>query len=277
MKKGQFVFFLGGDDVEMRRIAEVARETGCEVRDAGLSWGAKASAYGGQFNEVAESGRIPVLVELEINCDLPETAIVIDHHGHYSGKPPALIQTLNLLGIKPSRKDVLIGAMDAGFVFGLQAIGATEDEIARFLGLDSADNMSIRDMLLAMESEEPEIIAEAERAVAEREQIGGMIVVRCTHSKTAPITTRLLGEQDEQNILILSEDGEVNYYGRGETVREMMEKFSGGWSGGAGLMPHTPKAKSFWEQWGGSAPETAFWGGYPDQREVLEFLSSIHQ
>ena len=270
------IFFLGGDDAEMRRIAKILEEAGVEYHDAGLNWGAKASAYGDTIAEVAKTGKTPVLVELEVDCNLPKGTVIIDHHGDRSGEPPAIIQVLSLLGIEPSREDILTGAMDAAFVFGLESIGAKKEEIAGFLGLspDSVEGMSMRDMLLATESGfSDEIIAEAERAIAEREQVGDMIVVRSAHSKTSPITSRLVGEQDTQNILILSGDGEVNYYGIGETVRELAKRFPGGWTGGAGLHLHTPEAKVFWEQWGGAAPNNAFWGGYPDQEEILDFLS----
>lgn len=271
------VFFLGGADAEMIRVKEVLEVAGCEIYDAELDWSnAKASAYAEEIVRVAEEGKIPVLLELGVDCDLPETAVVFDHHGKRSGEPPIIIQVLSLLGIEPSRDDVLIGAMDAGFVFGLESIGAKKEEIAGFLELDSADGMSMRDMLLATESgSNKDVITEAEQAVAEREQVGEMIVVRSAHSKTGPITTRLVGEQDMQNILILSGNGEVNYYGTGGTVRELGKKFPipGSWDGGAGLMPHTPEGKAFWEQWGGTAPNNAYWGGYPDHQEVLNFLS----
>lgn len=303
-QKQKFKFFLGGDDAEMRLIRQHLEEAGVDYVDAGLGWGAKASDYGPEaFAQAERDGFIPVLVELEVDCNLPETAVVIDHHGDRSGEPPAIIQVLNLLGITPSRHDILTGAMDAGFVFGLESIGATKEEIADFLGgkakemfvrykRESAELMNmgsaatpmdpyfgpseptLREMLLAVESGlDDEVIAEAERAVAAREYVGDMIVVRCGHSKTAPITARLVGDQAFQNILILSSDGEVNHYGTGETVREIRDRFPDGWSGGAGLMPHTPEAQAFWEQWGGSAPSNAFWGGYPDHAEILEFLS----
>jgi hypothetical protein len=74
------------------------------------------------------------------------------------------------------------------------------------------------------------------------------------HSKCATVTDRLFGRYDQ--LLILSGDGEVNFYGDGAICTALKEKFDG-WNGGSGL-----------GQVGGSA----FWGGYPNHDEVLDFV-----
>lgn len=263
MKRKDFVFFLGGADAEMRRIAEVIAEAGVEYRDAGLGWGAKASAYGNAITEAARVGKTPVLVELEVDCGLPEGTIVVDHHGERSGEPPAILQILNLLGRKPSRLDLVVAANDAAWFPGLlgeaeiPGMGhlsppATEDEMAQVRAADRA-----------AQGITPEQEREAERAVsAPVEEIGNIRVIRMAHSKTAPVGDRIAIEalsacRPIPAYLVLSEDGEVNFSGDGALAAALHEKFPGGWAGGAGL---------------GKAGKTAFWGGYPNHKEVLMFI-----
>ena len=94
----------------------------------------------------------------------------------------------------------------------------------------------------------PEQEEAAEAAIANREEYNHLTVVRIPHSKCATVTDRLFGQYE--NLLILSEDGEVNFYGDGAVCIGLQEKF-GGWSGG-------------------QLPESGFWGGYPNQIEILE-------
>lgn len=278
------VFFLGGIDGEMIAIKKHLETLGLEYQDKKLGWGAKASDYKEGILQAVKDGKTPVLIELEVDFSLPEKAIVIDHHGDRSGECPAIIQFLSLVGIKPTREDILIGAMDAGYIFGLDSIGAKKTEIAKFLSCNDS-NMSLKEMLLSSEviyddkdddeniiMTSDEILSEVERAVKTAEKIGSLIVVRCSHSKCGPITTRLIGEQKMQNILVLSEGGEVNYYSTGSVIRELEKKFDLAWTGGAGLHPATPEAKRFWTQWGGTVPQNAFCGAYPDQEEFLAYI-----
>lgn len=41
--KENYVFFLGGYDLEMKTISEVLQERGCKLIDHHLTWGAKTS------------------------------------------------------------------------------------------------------------------------------------------------------------------------------------------------------------------------------------------
>lgn len=272
MKNGKRLFLLGGHDEEMEEIKNVLISNGQEFIDKELSWG--ASAYADEIADAKETQL--VFVELEIDLQVPVGSVIIDHHGSRAGEPPALIQVLNLLKIAPTRRQVLIGAFDAGYAYGLQAIGASNEEIAAFLNV--APDLAIKEMLLTVSAESgvtEDEISEAERAVDNAVSFGDMIIVECAHSKTSLITARLFDHQKEQNILILSRDGEVNYFGNGETVRAINDMFKSGWSGGAGLYPPSTEGKAFWEQFGGSAPDTAFWGGNPSAAEKTELISFL--
>ncbi len=263
-----YVFFLGGADTEMSRISDVLAETGCEVRDANLGWGARASAYGeDDFAAVAAEGKTPVLIELEIDCKLPEMAIVVDHHNERADEPPAILQVLNLISIAPTRLDYLVAANDAGWFPGLvgdadiPGMGrleppATEKEMKLVRGGD-----------YTLQGITNEMLVEIDRALdAPVEMIGPVRVIRMSHSKTGPIGDALAipafakGELVPQYI-VFSEDGEINFSGDGALCTALHEKFEG-WSGGAGL---------------GKAGETAFWGGYPNHKDVENFLREHHE
>lgn len=278
--------FLGGQDQEMSEIEKVAlNDSRCIVHNAGLDWGAKASDYQEDIESILMNHSLNdspqavydgmrgidiaprkvkyVFVELEIDKKFTErithflgksmSPLVIDHHGAAAGNNPAIIQFLNLLGIEPTRRQNLIGAMDAAWVPGLEALRATKSEIAEFLG-------TVGEMLVEAESVESIISQSSREAVDNCERLGSLIVVRCAHSRCAPITARLHGAQQVQNILIISDDGELNYFGPGEKVRAIAGKIEGGWSGGAGLCTPTAESFNFWTQYGGTVPDNAFWG-----------------
>ena len=81
----------------------------------------------------------------------------------------------------------------------------------------------------------------------------GLQVVHCEHSKSAPITDRLHGTYD--NLLIVSKDGEYNFFGKSEICDELFKKYEG-WAGDT------------------KGQESTFWGGYPkDEKEVIEFIN----
>jgi len=250
-----FKFFLGGRDAEMVRIAEILTEAGHEFGDAGLGWGAKASQYGEEFARAVRFGFTPVLVELEVDCPVPQGTVEINHHEARSGEPASLLQVLTLLGVPTTRWDELIAANDAGWFPGLQAIGATTEEMAAVRAADrSAQGIT------------PEQEAEAERALSTPvEKIGYIRVIRMSHSKTGPVGDRLAIEaiaagRSIPSYVVLSGDGEVNFSGRGDVAQALHEKFAGGWAGGAGL---------------GKADGTAYWGGYPSHAEVEVYLRSF--
>lgn len=244
-----YKFFLGGADREMAQIRERLlgeAGVGATFEDAGLRWGAKASAYGDKIAEAARDGFTPVLVELEVDCDLPKGTVVVDHHGKRSGEPASLLQVLNLLGRNPTRRDELIAANDTSGPTGLRRLGYSKAEVDEVRSGEYRPN--------------PEIITETLRALdaadAYRMAISGeVVVVRPFHSKCGPIADRLAwlwptGTTGpvEEKLLVLSQDGEVNFYGNRALGVLLFEKF-GGWSGGDD--PQKPNGFGFW---GAGAP-----------------------
>jgi hypothetical protein len=250
----RYKFFLGGKDLEMVQIRDALNEHDVDYVDAGgLNWGAKASAYGAEaFADSERNGFTPVLVELEIDCDLPETAIIIDHHNERSHEPASLLQVLNLLEQEPTRWDELVAANDAGYIPAMLAISASEDEVAEICKA----SRSISGITPEMEAE-AEAVIEAANA-HELARRGELVIIRMAHSKCATITDRLfpLWKDGRENLLVLSEDGEANFFGRGDICVALKEKFDG-WSGGSGL---------------GDPEGNAFWGGNPSHETALAFI-----
>ena len=253
MGSKKFYFFLGGADAEMVEIRNFLTERGIPFSDAGLGWGAAASDYGDEIAQVVAEGFAPVLVELEVDVDLPEEAIIIDHHGDLAGKPASLLQVLAMYDREPTHQQALIAANDSAYIPGMLAMGATPEEIA---------TVRLAERVAQGITEEQE--AEAERAIQAADAYataatGALVVIELAHSKCATVTDRLFPHWPDgrENLLILSGDGEVNFYGDGAICAALAEKYDGSWSGGFGL---------------GTAGENAFWGGYPDQEEVLAFI-----
>ena len=249
------VVFVGGYDAEMVAIINVCRETGVEVVDKKLGWGAAASAYAEEIKKVVSEGKIPVLVELVADIQIPDEAIIIDHHNDNAGKPASILQVLNMLGIEPNREQCLIAANDSGYIPAMLALGATADEIAQIRYADRA-----------AQGITPEQEVEAERAIAAAEIINGVTVIRMDHSKTATVCDRLFSSDKEQRLLILSNDGESNFFGNGELCKLLQgEK--------VGKTPEGWDAYSHFGGWiGGNLPTSGFWGGYANQEEVLAYV-----
>ena len=116
----KYVFFLGGNDLEMSEIRNILNDKGIEFHDKNLGWGARAAPYEAEIAQVANSGKIPVLIELNNEpkkdyngnepktISLPNNTIDIDHHDQRASEDPSLIQVLNLLELEPTREQKLI-------------------------------------------------------------------------------------------------------------------------------------------------------------------------
>ena len=266
-----FKFFLGGDDAEMRLIRQHLEEAGIDFVDAGLGWGAKASAYGQEaFAQAERDGFIPVLVELEVDCDLPEKAVVVDHHGDRADESPAILQVLSLLGQEPNRWDLVVAANDAGWYPGLMG-EADIPGMGRLTPPASEEEMK----KVRFTGYSDEIMSEVNRALlANEEFIGPVRVVRMAHSKCGPVGDSLaipaiLKGVEIPQYIVFSEDGETNFSGDGALCAALSEKFP------KAPAPWNPEqeAKCFSGGAGyGKAGETAFWGGYSPQGEILSFI-----
>lgn len=239
-----YVFFLGGMDAEMSRIKELLTIHKRKFFSKGLPWNdAKLSCYSVELEGLTDN-EIPVLIELSIDCEHPSNSIVIDPVGLGWSKS-SLFQVCDMIGHKPLNIDLYISANDHGWIPAMYQVGASKEDVAT---IRLAERIA---QGITKEHED-----EAVRAIAQKEVINGVTIIRMKHSKCAPVTDRLYDPTVKENLLILSEDGEVNYFGDGLLCKKLKEVFQG-WNGGSGL---------------GKANEDAFWGGYPSHNEVLQFV-----
>jgi hypothetical protein len=98
--------------------------------------------------------------------------------------------------------------------------------------------------------------AQGEQALASAEILadGRLTIVRLPHTHTAVVTDRLepvLGGPGYVNLLVVS-PGQLNFFGKGEFVQGLQEKF-GGW-------------------WGGALPKRGFWGHGEPVPDVVSVL-----
>lgn len=241
------IVVAGGKDLEMVTIVAKCRENGIEVIDNGLSWGESSAKNADAVAQAMADGKKVLFIEPIFNAEYPRPAgsVVIDHHGELFSLPAAILQFCAYFGIEPTRDDLLIAANDSGYIPGMMAIGATPEEISE-----------IRRQDRAAQGITPEQEAEAVRAISDAEIENGVTIVKMAHSKTATVADRLFSADKPQNLLVLSGDGEVNYFGNGALCAKLKDTFEG-WNGGSGL---------------GDPNGTGYWGGYPDHEAVLAFV-----
>lgn len=247
------VFFLGGRDLEMATIRDLLQEViPGRFYDKALTWGATASAYREEIIATLACGLMPVLVELIDDLGLPSARIVIvDHHGERAGehRPTSLHQVFALLGLPGKRWTrwfELVAANDRGYIPALMEIGATREEIFNVRAADRA-----------AQGITPEEEAAGERAVAQAKTLvsGLLTIVHLPHARTATVTDRLqpeLGGTGYKNLLVCCPE-QVNFFGTGQIVLALYEKFPGGW-------------------YGGGLPTRGFWGHEAPVPDVLPFL-----
>lgn len=131
--KTSYVFLLGGHDLEMAEISRILDKYGILYHDNNLGWNnAKLSSYSELFNN---NDRF-VGIELTTDIAPPKNYLLIDHHNENVGKPSAIEQVAELLGIELTREQQLIAANDKGFIPAMEALGATPKEIAEIRRLD---------------------------------------------------------------------------------------------------------------------------------------------
>lgn len=255
-KPDTLVFFLGGQDLEMRTIRELLEETvPGRWHDKKLGWGAKASAYSEEIERTLDAGCLPVLIELVNDIELmEEQCLVVDHHGERAGteQPTSLHQVFSLLDLPPSRWSRwfdLVAANDRGYIPALVAMGATQEEIVR---VRQADRIA-QGITPAEEQAGAEAAAHIE-VVAD----GALAIAHLPHARTATVVDCLqpeLGGRGYPNILVYSPD-QVNFFGDGSCVSALSRRFPGGWYGGA-------------------LPERGFWGHFKPVPEVLAILNRL--
>ena len=211
------IYLLGGHDLEMLEIKTLLEGDGFDVRDNNLDW---SNAVLDAYIEVLEQNPDAEFVGIELRdrnqISKKYRYTLIDHHNEFSNKPAAILQVAEMLGKEPDRHMRLVAANDSGYIPAMQALSATDEEIAYIRRSDrAAQGVSVTDEMLA------------EHAISNNlERHGQLLVVKSETSRFAPICDRLY----PYHRLIVYTDAEWMYYGDGkvELVAEFAEEIRTG-------------------------------------------------
>lgn len=198
----RLIFLLGGADLEMCTIRQLLDRMGCHYYDHHLRWdNACLSAYKGCIAKYKDDKTCRFVgIELQEDITPPPGYVCIDHHNENAGKPSALEQLADLLGVSLSRYEQLVAANDRAYIPGMRALQASDAEIVKIRRADRACQGV---------SEEEERLAE--QAIKENlETCNNLIVVRALSHCFSPICDRLFPYER----LIVYTDEEWIYYGK---------------------------------------------------------------
>ena len=156
---------------------------------------------------------------------------MVEHHGERAGadKPSSLRQVFSLLKLPPerwTRRLALVEANDIGHVLGMQALGASLEDMRAIRHADRAAQG-------VTEADE----AAARGAIEARFESPGreLTVVRIPHARASAVADLMdetLGGPGFRNLVVVS-PSEVNVFGEGWLVSLLHALLPGGWLGGA--------------------------------------------
>lgn len=251
------LWVIPNNDLEARTIGEMLKREGENFLVTGQAWGASWNNLEVELKEKIDEAikNNMTIYGVELQGD-SNGAINVDHHKYgeddRSNPKSSIEQVAEILGVKLTLDEQFVSANDKGYIPAMKKLGEE-------LGINENDleeiikNVRMRDREAQGVTIEQE--AQAEEAIKRLGNIGEMnyyLCVKIPHSKTAPVTDRLY--EKYKNLLIISGDGETNFFGETEMINRLNEIFPGGWSGGQ------------LEEGNG------FWGGYGDQEAIKETI-----
>lgn len=251
--KNQIVVVTPVNDGEAIQIKNILENKNIKTLVTKQGWGASWANLEPEVKEKIKEYKNKgyQIYGVELQGSAPEGMINIDHH-RYDGDDrtnefSSLEQVAKLIGHRLSLFEEFISANDKGFIPAMLALAKTknlsEKETQKLI-----NKVRLQDR--ATQGITPEQEEIAEKAIQEAEVSDRLTVVRMSHSKTATVCDRLWGSYE--NLLILSEDGEVNFFGCQKVIKKLSDLVKGSWSGGD--LDH----------------DNGFWGGYPPQDLDIE-------
>lgn len=251
MDKKEQVFLLGGKDAEMQHIKSILDKKNIPYIDKWLGRWAKVEDYAEEIKQLVSEGKQAVAIELAGAGEWEYADVIsIDHHGERAHEKAAILQVMETLGMETSLEDRLIAANDNAYIPGMKKVLEEEGVADIFEQEKMIRAIRLKDRQAQGITVEQE--TQAQEAVNQNEKLldWSLIIVRLPHSKCATVTDRLFGQY--KNLLVLSDDGEVNFFGDGKLCADLKEKFE--WrNGGSGL---------------GIKGQNAFRWGYPNHEEI---------
>lgn len=253
------IFIVPNNDLEAKTIIDLLKKHNRDVLVTSQTWGASWEQLEESIKEKIKNYKKVYGVELQGNA--PSNGINIDHHiygaDNRSSEKSSLEQVAELLNTELTVWEQFISANDKGYIPAMKSLGQqlklSNNEIERMIievrALD-------RKQQGISEEQERQAVEAIEKLDIDHTKIPqNLIIVHLPHSKCATVTDRLFGLY--KNLLILSEDGETNFYGVISIINELKNKFDG-WSGG-----ELEKGNGYW------GSNTA------NQKEVEEFVRNF--
>lgn len=214
----------------MITIREMLEREGISFADRELRWdNAELNAYQEELDQYGNQPDIRIYgIELRSGEESSYTNYtLIDHHNEYADRPAALAQVAEILNIPLSRYEELVAANDSHYIPGMQALGATLEEIREIRLRDrAAQCVTARDEELA------------EKAIAgQRCLAGDLQVVYSETPRFSPICDRLYPYKK----LLVYTNTEWMYYG--EAICQVIALFPG--EKASGILYHGGGANGF--------------------------------
>ncbi|MFK7905280.1 MAG: hypothetical protein AB8B69_09155 [Chitinophagales bacterium] len=188
-----YLFLIGGYDLEMLEIIQLLKKHKLQYIDKQLTWGAKLSDYQDFFDS---QGTI-VGIELVEDITCPKNYIALDHHNERAAEKAPIEQLAELIGIELTYYQQLVAANDKGYIPAMRALGATEEEVRL---------IRRRDRAAQGVTEEDEFWGE--EAVANLQWSKNVAIAYTQSERFSPVTDRL-----EVAKLLVYNDHELTYYG----------------------------------------------------------------
>lgn len=256
--KNQIVVVTPVNDGEAVQIEKILKNENIKTLITKQGWGASWDGLEPEIKEKIESYKNKnfKIFGVELQGSAPEGVENIDHH-RYDGDDrtnefSSLEQVAKLVGHRLSLFEEFISANDKGFIPAMLALAKTknlsEKETQKLI-----EKVRLQDRVAQGITPEQERIAE--KAIQEAEVSDLLTVVHMSHSKTATVCDRLWGSY--KNLLIVSSDGEVNFFGSRRVIEKLSSLVEGSWSGGD--LDH----------------DNGFWGGYPQNLDIEKEVKNL--
>jgi len=246
------------NDGEAVQIAKILKNENIKTLITKQGWGASWSGLEPEIKKEIENykNKNYKIFGVELQGSAPEGVENIDHHRYdgddRSNEKSSLEQVAELIGYKLTLYDQFVAENDKGFIPAMLTLAKNKN-------LDKKETQKMIEKVRlqdrAAQGITPEQEEIAEKAIQEAEVSDRLTVVRMSHSKTATVCDRLFGRY--KNLLILSEDGEVNFFGEKRVIERLSSLVKGSWSGGD------------------LDYDNGFWGGYPQDLNVEKEVKNL--
>lgn len=249
--KEKRIFVVPNNDAEANRIIEILEEREEDVFITNQNWGANWENLETKIKEKLKfyCKYNSKIYGVELQGVNPYNATNIDHHCYKdddrTNEKSSLEQVSKIVGYHPYILDEMIIANDIGYIPAMEKVNASEETKERYIHKVRQLDRKAQGVT---EKQEEQAIDAIENNL---EKIGETIIINSPHSKCACYTDRLFGKYER--LLIISEDGEINFYGDKKTISKLFNKFEG-WKGG------------------NIEEDNGYWGGYADKEDVLKVV-----